>query len=82
MKLGRIVIDIGYIVDLDNEDMVWHAKDAMMEDISNIYKYDEFADWMQIEDAPEDATEEDIPAFLTEMLEDDEDEEEWEDDEE
>ena len=34
MKLGRISVEFGYVVDLDNADMVTHAKEAILEDMS------------------------------------------------
>jgi len=35
MRLGRIEFNIGYVVDLDNEDMVKLARDAIYEDVIN-----------------------------------------------
>ena len=35
MRLGRIEFNIGYVVDLDNEDMVAAAKEAIYEDVQN-----------------------------------------------
>jgi len=33
MRLGRIEVNFGYVVDLDDEEMVDHAKEAIREDI-------------------------------------------------
>jgi hypothetical protein len=67
MKLGRVVIDLGYVVDLDNQDMVDEAKDCFYEDISNAIKYNEIGGMMEVIDAPN-ANEGDIPEFLTEEI--------------
>jgi len=70
--LGRVIIDksIAYTVDLDDDDMVTHAKDAMLDDVDNAVKHNEVHQWMTVEEAP-DAEEVDIPTFL---LDDDEEE--------
>lgn len=62
-RLGKVVIDIGYVVDLDNEGMVGDAKDALYEDVMNAVKFNEVDCWIKVIDAP-DAKEEDIPEFL------------------
>ena len=36
MRLGRIEFNMGYVVDLDNKDMVWHAKDAIADDVMSV----------------------------------------------
>lgn len=73
MRLGRVAINTGYIVDLDNEEMVQHAKDSLYEDIYNaIVKSNEIFNYIVIEQNM-DAKEEDIPSFLL-----DEDDEDWE----
>ena len=33
MRLARVEFSIGYVVDLDNEDMIDHAKEAVFEDV-------------------------------------------------
>jgi hypothetical protein len=68
-RLGRVCVNTGYVVDLDNEDMVQHAKDALYEDLENASKHNEWHQWIQIEKKI-DAKEVDIPTFLIE--EDDE----------
>ena len=63
MRLGKIAIGIGYVVDLDNEEMVNHAKQSLYEDMTNSVKYREIYDWISImKDG--DFKEEDIPQFL------------------
>ena len=71
MRLGKVYFHASYIVDLDDKDMVDHAKDCIYEDVTNSVKYDEVACWIKVEEAP-DADEGDIPEF---MREDDEEEE-------
>ena len=76
MRLGKIVFDMGYVVDLDNPEMIEHAQECIYEDIMNAVKYDEISSWMEIIDAP-DANEGDIPEFLLDEEDlDDEDEDE------
>ena len=70
MKMGRVVFDIGYVVDLDNQDMVDHATQCVYEDVMNAIKYDEVGAWINtVEDATLDP--EAIPEFLLETEEDD-----------
>ena len=73
MKLVKIVVSMGYIVDADNPVMIEDAKEALYEDLMNAVKYDELHNHIEVIDAP-DAKEEDIPEFL---LENQEDEEDW-----
>jgi len=65
MKLGRISLDLNYIVDMDNEDMVRHATEALYEDLMQGIKYGDLADWIRISE-DKDAKEEMIPEFLLE----------------
>lgn len=68
-RLGRVVFDLGYVVDLDNEEMVEDAKTCIAEDIMNAFKYGEVEQYIELR--PEaDAKEEDIPEFLLEFDED------------
>jgi len=32
MRLGKVIFKAEYVVDLDNEEMVSHAKDSMLEE--------------------------------------------------
>jgi len=58
MKLGRVAINVGYVVDLDNQSMVEHAKQSILEDIMD-------GDcWISTHPVP-DAKIKDIPDFLT-----------------
>lgn len=73
-RLGRVCIDFGYIVDLDNPEMVEDAKQCLLEDMMNAFKYGEIVQYIDVEEAP-DAHEDAIPEFLLEpndMVTDDE----------
>jgi hypothetical protein len=64
--MGKVTIGNTYFVDLDNEAQVDEAKECLMEDMMNAVKYDELP--LNIKITPEpNATEADIPEFLTEM---------------
>jgi len=62
-RLGRVCVETGYVVDLDNPDMVQEAKDCLYEDIMNAVKYDEVSAWIHIIPDPN-ASAGDIPEFL------------------
>lgn len=73
-RLGRVYIDFGYIVDLDNKEMVDDARTCLIEDLMNAFKYNELEQYIDVEEAP-DASEDAIPEFLLnpdEMLDRDE----------
>lgn len=63
MRLGRVYATFGYVVDLDDKDMVEHAKTATEEDISNAAKFDELDANIDVKEDP-DAKEEDIAEWL------------------
>ncbi len=65
MKLGRIYLDLNYIVDMDYEDMVRHATEDIYEDLMQGIKYGDLANWIRINE-DKDAKEEMIPEFLLE----------------
>jgi len=69
MKLGRVFIDLGYVVDLDNEEMVWQARDSLIEDVYNAIKYDELS-MLVNEEERDDVDEDQIPEFLLEISDD------------
>jgi hypothetical protein len=66
MKLGKVKIELEYIVDLDNQDMVDQAKNALYEDLMNAAKYEELFDMIEITDEDKTLKETDIPEFLRE----------------
>jgi hypothetical protein len=63
-RLGRIAFDLGYVVDLDNNEMVEDAKVCILEDIENAIKFGELDQYLEVQPAPDNATEADIPEFL------------------
>ena len=65
MKLGRISLDLNYIVDMDNEEMVRHATEALYEDLMQGVKYGDLSNWIRISE-DKDAKEDMIPEFLLE----------------
>lgn len=71
MRLGRIEIKLGYTIDLDDPEMVAHAKDAILDDIRELYKHDDellaLIKIIRIRGLKES----DIPVFLTEGLDED-----------
>ncbi len=71
MRLGRVVLNFSYVVDLDNEDMVSEAKDCIYEDVMNAAKYEELHTYIDIiEDKKAKPSE--IPEFLLEEQEEEE----------
>ena len=65
MKLGRICVDLNYIVDMDNDEMVRHATEALYEDLMQGIKYGDLANWISISE-DKNAKEDMIPEFLLE----------------
>jgi len=63
MRLGKVILDLNYVVDLDNSFMVEEAIDCIYEDIMNAVKYNELGEWITTIEDPN-ATEADIPEFL------------------
>jgi len=67
MRLGKVEINTCYIVDLDNEEMVQHAKDSLYDDFYQmLVKSSDLSEFFNCIDVVEDATlkESDIPEFL------------------
>ena len=67
MRLGRVYFNASYVVDLDNQDMVDHAKECVYEDVENSVKHNEVACWIYTEEDPS-LTEGDIAEFMTEDI--------------
>lgn len=74
MRLGKVKIEIEYVVDLDNDEMVSEAKNAIYEDLMSAVKYDELFNHIEVTDEDKTLKEEDIAEFLKE----EEDTEDWE----
>lgn len=65
MRLGKVQIISGYVVDLDNDVMVQHAKDALYDDFDNaIRNPDEFYFMIDYDKDSEKFNQSDIPEFL------------------
>jgi hypothetical protein len=63
MKLGTVKFEVSYVVDLDNEEMVDHAKMAIDTDVRDVVKMNEQFDCITlVED--ETLKESDIPVWL------------------
>jgi len=68
-RFGRVVFDLGYVVDLDDEEMVEEARTSIVEDIYSAMKYGELDQYIEVrEDSA--AREEQIAEFLLEAAED------------
>ena len=65
-KYGRLIIDLGYIVDMSNDDMIRESRLAFTEDIISAQKYGELPEIKLIED--DKASEGDIPDHIKEIL--------------
>jgi hypothetical protein len=66
MRLVKIGISHGYIVDADNQEMVDHATDALYDDLAYAAQFDELMEWIEMLPAPLGATERDIPSWMDE----------------
>ncbi len=60
----------GYDVPADRKDMIDMAVDALYDDVMNAVKFNEMDEWIEVVDS--DATEVDIPSFITEICNDEE----------
>lgn len=65
MKLGRVTLNLDYVVDMDNDQMVKQAIECFYEDLMAGYKYDNIMNWIDVVE-DKDATEDMIPEFLLE----------------
>lgn len=68
-NLGKIVIDLGYVVDVDDKDMIEEAKRCFYEDLMSAYVNNELISWMEVI-KQKGLTESDIPEHLLEIVED------------
>lgn len=62
-KYARLVVDMGYVVDPENPEMVQEAQQCFYEDIMNAYKYGDLYNCIKTIDSPG-STQKDIPEFL------------------
>jgi hypothetical protein len=63
MRLGKVSFGSAYVVDLDNKEMVEHAKEAVYDDLTSAVKFGDAFNSLLVEEAP-DAEEGEIPEFL------------------
>ncbi|NBQ48908.1 MAG: hypothetical protein EBU33_10730 [Sphingobacteriia bacterium] len=66
MRLAKVKIEFQYVVDMDNDDMVNQAKNALYEDVVSAFKYNELFSYIHVTDEDKTLKQEDIPEFLTE----------------
>jgi nitric oxide synthase oxygenase domain/subunit len=64
-RLGRVYLAHSYVIDLNDENMIEYATDALYEDIMSAIKYGEIQSWIEIKE-DKTAKVSDIPEFLTE----------------
>lgn len=62
-KMVKLIIDLGYVVPENDQEMINEAKSCFYEDLMSFYKYNEVFDAIKVVEAPK-ATEKDIPEFL------------------
>ena len=67
MKLGKIVIDLGYVVDMNDADMIEESKRCFFEDLMNSIKYNELTGLMSII-KEKGLKESDIPDHIKEIV--------------
>lgn len=70
MRLGKVKIEMEYVVDLDNDMMIYEAKNALYEDLMSAYKYDEIYNRIEVTEQDKTLKKSDIPEFLLEDNED------------
>jgi len=63
MKMGKVIFNMYYIVDIDDEDMMNAAKQCICEDIMSAVKYDELESYIETQEDPN-ITPDQIPEFL------------------
>ena len=69
MRLGKVIVEHSYVVDLDNEEMVEQAEACLYEDLLQAFKSNEIEHWIGKKEADRfnpAYSEDDIPSFLTE----------------
>lgn len=63
MRLGKVIFTTDYVVDLDNEAMVNHAIDVILQDVSSLVYNGELVDCIML-DEEEGLTSNEIQEFL------------------
>lgn len=62
--LAKITIDLGYVVDINDPDMIEHARNAFYEDLMYMVKHNELAEVIEVGEPDPTLKESDIPSFL------------------
>jgi hypothetical protein len=70
IRLGKVVFDLGYVINIENEEMEQHARECIMEDIEAAMRCGELSSYIRLInehdlEQPEKVTAGDIPEFLT-----------------
>ena len=63
----KVCVSLSYIVPADNQEAIEYAKVSLLEDLLNIYKYNEVYDLIDVEDAP-DADASDVSDLINEYI--------------
>lgn len=66
-NLAKIVIDLSYVVDINDPDMIEEATQCIYEDVMNAVKYNELENYIVLQDPDPTLTEDDIPEFLVDQ---------------
>jgi hypothetical protein len=64
-RMGLVRFELSYAVDLNDNEMVDHAKECLYEDVMSIVKHDETFNGIRVEENTE-VSYDDIPEFLLE----------------
>jgi hypothetical protein len=62
-KYGKLIIDLGYVVDPDNHDMIQEAQQCFYEDLMSACKYGDLYNCIRLVESPKSKKSE-IPSFL------------------
>lgn len=68
--MGRVIIDLGYVVDLDNQEMVERAKRNFYDDMMTLEQNEELHAAIEVIEDPK-AKRSEIPEFLLENEDED-----------
>ena len=65
-KYAKLIVDLGYVVDPENHDMIQEAHQCFYEDLMSAYKYGDLYDCIRLVESPSSKKSE-IPSFLLEQ---------------
>lgn len=69
MRLGKVKIEVSYVVDLDSQNRVRNATESVVEDVHNAVKYGEVGQMVELVKDDKGLSEDDIPESLKELEE-------------